>query len=313
MRDSFFRLMTACLLLSAVPGARAGLLSGLGDDYARVQAAGRVSHLFDIDNDTLLLNDSDGFYTSGLRYTRSATLDSGGTATTYGWRIGQEQYTPSDIKLPAALVRPSDHPYAAWLYGGFFKEVRRADGTYTRLGIDIGCLGPCAGGEWTQTRFHRLLNQPLPQGWSRQVRNEVGVVLHAETAPVRWTPHPSFDLTPIFNARFGNIFTDAGAGLVARAGQLNLSPAGSALHAYLRTEVRAVGYNATLQGGYFSKNNPHTVAPKRLLGIAEAGIAWTRGAFGVKAAVIRRSNEIKDLPNSIGAQNYLQLQFSYTP
>ncbi|RZI40996.1 lipid A deacylase LpxR family protein [Herbaspirillum sp. HC18] len=313
MHAPLLKPVTVCVLLLAAANAHANPFAGLAEDYESVRTSGSVWHIADIDNDSLLLNKNDGFYTSGLRYTQSYALKSSGRLTIYGWRIGQELYTASDINLPPERVQPPDHPYAGWLYGGFFKESWRADGTHSMFGIDIGCIGPCAGGEWTQTTLHKMINQPLPQGWSKQVRNEAGVVLRGEIAPVRWTPNPSIDITPVFNARFGNIFTDAGAGLTVRAGRLNVFPAEPALHAYARVEARAVGYNATLQGGYFSNDNPHTVDPKRFVGEAEAGIAWNQGAYGAKAAIIRRSNEIKDLPNSIGAQTYVHLQFSYTP
>lgn len=302
-----------CMAMLAAGSAGAASIVDFVDEYTAVHANGTVTHLVDIDNDTLLLDRDDGFYTSGMRYTHLRSLRSNDRVTSFGWRIGQELYTASDIKLPPQFVGAPDHPYAGWLYGGIYREVRLADGTYTKMGVDIGCLGPCAGGEWTQTEFHKVINQPLPRGWSKQVRNEPGVVLHGEIAPVRWAPGPSFDIAPAFDARFGNIFTDAGASLLMRAGQLSLSPAAPAFHAYLQAEVRAVAYNATLQGGYFTKNNPHTVDPKRITGSAEAGIVLNRGAFGARLALVRRSNEIRDLPNSVGAQNYLHLQFSYSP
>ncbi|GAB3553475.1 lipid A deacylase LpxR family protein [Noviherbaspirillum agri] len=281
--------------------------------YSAVRDNGRVSHVLDIDNDTLLLNRNDGFYSSGMRYTRRYALRDGNALTVFSWRIGQELYTASDIKLPPEQVGAPDHPYAGWLFGGFFKEEHRANGSRKKLGIDIGCIGPCAGGEWTQTQFHRVINQPLPQAWSRQVKNEFGVVLHAEAAPVRWALGPSADLTPNVTARFGNVFTDAGAGFLLRAGRLNVMPGQRTLHAFLRADARAVGYNATLQGGYFSKGNPHTVDPKRFVGEAEVGMVWAGETFGAKVSLARRSNEIRGLPNSVGAQSYLQLQFSYTP
>lgn len=310
----FYLKPLAVFLLSVVGSvAHADASSCPFADYPKVRAKGVVSHVLDIDNDTLLLNDNDGFYTSGMRYTRRHALHDADELTVFGWRIGQELYTASDIKLPPEEVRPSDHPYAGWLYGGFFKEVHRADGTRKKLGIDIGCLGPCAGGEWTQTQFHRIIDQPLPKGWSHQVKNEFGVVLHAEIAPVRWSFGPAIDATPSMNARFGNIFTDAGAGILVRAGQLSLLPGQRTLHVFLRADARAVGYNATLQGGYFSKDNPHTVDPERFVGEAEIGMVWAGETFGTKISLARRSNEIRGLSNSDGAQNYLQLQFSYNP
>ncbi|HYC42188.1 MAG TPA: lipid A deacylase LpxR family protein [Noviherbaspirillum sp.] len=313
MRILFDKPIVFCLALIASGSAGASSVGDLLTEYEDVRAKGVVTHLVDVDNDTLLLDRDDGFYTSGMRYAHVSSLRTVDRMTSFGWRIGQELYTASDIKLPPEFVGPPNHPYAGWLYGGVFREVHHADGTYTKAGVDIGCLGPCAGGEWTQTQFHKVINQPLPRGWSKQVRNEAGVVLHGEIAPVRWMFGPSFDVTPAFSARFGNIFTDTGASLLVRAGRLNLLPSAPAFHAYLRAEVRAIGYNATLQGGYFTKNNPHTVDPKRFTGSAEAGIVLNRGPFGARLALVRRSNEIRGLPNSTGAQNYLHLQFSYTP
>lgn len=313
MRYSFVKPIILVLPILIAGPAGANAFTDIVAEYENVRAKGVVTHVVDIDNDTLLLNNEDGFYTSGLRYAYIRSLRDGGRLTRFGWRVGQELYTPSDIKLPPEFVGPPNHPYAGWLYGGIFREQHLADGTYVKAGIDVGCLGPCAGGKWTQTQFHKVLDQPLPRGWSKQVKNEVGIVVHGELAPVRWAYGPSLDLTPVFSARFGNMFTDAGASLLARAGQLNILPSGPTLHGYLRAEVRAVGYNATLQGGYFTKNNPHTVEPKRFTASAEAGIVLNRGPYGARLAFVRRGNEISDLPNSTGAQNYLHLQFSYSP
>ncbi|RJF98281.1 lipid A deacylase LpxR family protein [Noviherbaspirillum saxi] len=292
--------------------ARANPVSDFFSGFAQARESGKISHIVGIDNDTLLLNRNDGFYTSGKNYAQIHTVRQVGQTTVFGWRIAQDLYTASDIKLPPAQVGAPDHPYAGWLHGGVFKEVHREDGTYSKTGMDIGCLGPCAGGRWTQTNFHRVIDQPLPQGWSRQVRNEIGVVFHGELAPVSWRAE-AFDLTPALHGRFGNIFTDIGAGFTARAGRLNLLPRQPALYGYLHADLKIVGYNATLQGGYFSRNNPHTVDPKRLVGEAEIGFAWNDGTYGARVGLVRKGNEIRGLSNSAGAQNYLHMQFSYTP
>lgn len=283
------------------------------DDYRQVYAEGRPVHSLDIDNDSLLLMMDDGFYSSGLRYAYRRVASSATEVRAAGWRIGQELYTPSNINLPPALVGPPDRPYAGWLYGGVFHEVHRADGTHTKLGLDIGCLGPCAGGEWTQTRFHRLLDQPEPRGWSRQVGNEWGVVLYADIAPVRWKPARHIDLTPNLHGRFGNIYTDFGAGMTLRAGRLDDLPGQRAFYGFLRADTRIIGYDATMQGGYFSDNSPHTVDPKRFSGEIELGAAWADGPYALRIGLVRRGNEVRALPNSAGMQNFLRLQFVYAP
>lgn len=313
MRQSILKSITAGVLLVACAQAWGGAVGNALDDFRQAMAQGKPSTVVDIDNDSLLLKRDDGFFTSGMRLTRQYEMRGPEGSSTFGWRIGQDQYTASDIKLPPEAIGPPDHPYAAWLYGGVFKHIEHADGRHTRLGLDLGCIGPCAGGEWVQTNLHRLINQPLPQAWSKQVRNEFGMVLYADVAPVRWTPLSALDLTPNLHARFGNIFTDAGAGITLRAGQLTPASGLSAAHAFLRIDATAVAYNATLQGAYFSSGNPHTVQPKRLVGEAELGWIWSSAPYGMRMSIVRRGNEIKDLPNSVGSQNFARLQFSYSP
>ncbi|MGV8892276.1 MAG: lipid A deacylase LpxR family protein [Burkholderiaceae bacterium] len=313
------KLLIGGLLLVHAILVRADVAPNTQPDFQTVMAQGKSSIALDIDNDSLLMNRNDGFYSSGVRLTQQYALDVAGAVgsashlVTYGWRIGHEMYTASDVKLPPTQVRAPDHPYAAWLYGGLFREKRRVDGAYTRLGFDLGCLGPCAAGEWVQTNLHRLINQPLPQGWSRQMKNEFGAVLYADIAPARWSLQSWLDLQPSVQGRFGNIFTDVTAAVTLRAGILGDLPAAPTQHLYLKLGARAVGRDASLQGGYFSKDNLHTVRPQRLVAQAEAGLQWVRPPFALQAAIVRRSNEIRDLPGSDGAQNFVRLQLVYSP
>ena len=305
------KLFSAVLLLLVVAAPAVG--ANYADEARTAMAQGRVRSEVTIDNDSLLLKRDDGFYTSGFQFDRQYILRQERDSILYGWRIGQALYTASDIKLPPAQVGPPDHPYAGWLFAGAYREAASDDGSTVRLGFDLGCIGPCAGGEMVQTNLHRLLHQPLPQGWAGQVRNEAGLILYADAVPVRWQLLPALELTPNMHGRFGNIYTDAGLGLTLRSGQLSPFQTKAQLHVFARTDVSAVAYNATLQGGYFSSANPHAVTPKRFVGEMEVGVAWQSGCFGLRASVLRRSNEISALPNSIGAQNFVRLLFSYAP
>ena len=145
------------------------------------------------------------------------------------------------------------------------------------------------------------------------MKNEVGAILYGDIAPVSWKASPRFDATPDFHARFGNIFTDAGAGIKLRAGDLPALPNQTTLHGFMRFDLSVIGYNAMLQGGYFSRDNPRTVDPQRWVREGEIGVAWNRAPYGVSASIIRRSNEIRGLDNSFGSQNFVRLIFSYTP
>lgn len=281
-------------------------------EYQRVQAQGQSQLIIEVENDSLLLNKDDGFYTSGNHLIFSKTLRTPEQAITYGWHVGQDLYTASDIKLKPAQIKPVDHPYAGWLYAGIYREVQNNDGGGTRLGVDLGCLGPCAGGEWTQNNLHRVLNQPLPQGWSTQLKQEWGMVLNAEIAPARWNIASDMDLGSRYKLRLGNIFTDARAELGWRYGKLDTLSKDNASFVFVRGEVKAVAYNATLQGGYFNEQNL-MVSPKRFVPEVEAGYQYYGDVWGFYASVVRRGSEIQELSNAKAAQNFVKLQFIYRP
>lgn len=297
-------LWAACAVAQAAP---------MLEEYRDVVARGRLSVIADIENDSLLMKRDDGFYTSGLRFSADWSLIEGGQARSWRWTVGQELYTTSDIKLQPSQIAPNDHPYAGWLYVGLRRQINEADGSWRQLGLDVGCFGPCAGGEWTQTTLHRIIRQPQPQGWSTQLGQEWGAVLHGAWAPFRSRFGRNVDLTPALHARLGNIFTDGGAELMLRAGQLNQFPQQPALFGFLRLDARAVAHNATLQGGWFSSDPGRTVNPKRGVGEAELGLTWQRDRFAITAAVTRRSNEIEGLPNSVGLQNFAVIRLLYRP
>ncbi|MGH8807109.1 MAG: lipid A deacylase LpxR family protein, partial [Noviherbaspirillum sp.] len=110
MRLSILKSVGGFLLLAACHWAQAASLNELFADYEKVKAEGRAAHIVEIDNDTLLLNRDDGFYSSGLRYVYTHNLRRDNAMTTFGWRVGQELYTASDIKLAPEFVGSPDHP-----------------------------------------------------------------------------------------------------------------------------------------------------------------------------------------------------------
>jgi lipid A 3-O-deacylase len=310
-----FVLSGSVLAFSVLSGgtAQANALADMADEYHRVLATGTASHQINIDNDSLLFRRDDRLYTSGIGYVyRSMAREQGGLVA-WSWSLNQELYTSLDTSLTPPKLGPPDHPYAAWLHAGLTRRVQHADGSGNSMGVDMGCLGPCAGGERSQDALHRIISQRLPQGWGAQLKNEVGIVLQGDVSSVRWTPMRNVDITPNLHGRFGNIFSDAGASVTLRAGRLNRLLDDPTFHAYLRLDGRAVAYNATLQGGYFSARDPHAVAPKRVVGEYEAGVTWAERHLAATVAFVRRGNEVRDLSNAVGAQSFLRLQFTYTP
>lgn len=301
----------ACAALTALPAAAEEVMS-LPDlaDVRHVLDQGRQIWLVDLDNDSFLLNRDDRFYTAGDHLQKSYVRLGPLHAEIYGWRIGQDLYTATDIKWTPAQIPPYDHPYTGWLYGGVFGKKMDINGRSWSWGLDVGCLGRCAGGAWTQSQLHHIIHQPQPQGWSTQFRNEPGLVLSGEYAPGRLLPMAGVDMTPSIKGRFGNIFTDASAVLEIRAGRLNKLDYEKASYGFIRAEAKWVGYNATLQGGYFNDESAR-VGVKRYGGQLEAGYLWQGEKYGLAASFIRRANEIQQITNATGDQNFVKLQFYY--
>jgi hypothetical protein len=217
------------------------------------------------------------------------------------------------VRIPATRLSSLDRPYAGWLYGGFFYTVVDADGSELAFGLDVGCLGPCAGGRVTQSFIHKVLDQPDPRGWRSQQGNELGVVLRVGGRAPFWRFHPNADLRPGVSVRAGNIFTDLSAEATLRAGRLHVSADGPGVYGFARGAVRAVAYDATLEGGLFSDSDARTVRPKRVTAEWELGIQWQQRSWAWRLSVVRRGNEIAGLPESLGQQDFLRLAVSYFP
>ena len=310
-------LLGAAVLALRLNAARA---DATGADAARVQPSlqtfleeGRPVSSLEIDNDSLLFSRADSFYTSGLRISRAYRLNTADGWRFAGWRLGQQLYTPSDVRIPPGRLNPLDRPYAGWLYGGFFYTVVDTDGSELAFGLDVGCLGPCAGGRVTQSFIHKIFDQPEPRGWSSQQTNEPGVVLRVGGRAPFWRFHPNADLRAGMSLRAGNIFTDLSAEATLRAGRLQLSNEGAALYGFARGSLRAVGYDATLQGGLFSDKEARSVRPKRVTAEWEWGLQWQQRSWAWRLSVVRRGNEIDGLSESLGRQDFLRLVISYFP
>ncbi len=297
------------LLVLATSLSPACAADGLRELFAR----GRPTWTVDIDNDSLLLNRADGLYTSGLRLTGNYRVRDGASWRSAGWRVGQQLYTAKNAQLWPAQLGPRDRPYAGWLYGGVYYRIERVDGSELAFGLDLGCLGPCAGGRSAQEFLHRLLNQPQPHAWDTQLSNEWGIVaLVGGRGPYLRLGHHA-DLRAGMTARIGNIFTDVTGDLTLRAGALHAGSDRGRLYGFLRGGVRAVGYDATLQGGLFGDDQPRAVGPKRLAHELEAGLQWQAGAWAVRASVVARGSEIRGVPDGRGSQEFARLSISYSP
>ena len=150
----------------------------------------------------------------------------------WGLSIGQNIYTPENISDPNRIF--GDRPYAGWLYVAgalqytYYRKNEKGEEIQGRQDtwlLDVGVVGPAAGGEWVQNNVHNLIRAELAQGWRHQLHNDVAINLSFER---RWRtaartlfeePRLEFDFVPRVGASLGTVSTYAGAGGQVRLGR----------------------------------------------------------------------------------------------
>jgi len=233
---SFFLHATILTLLGSSAALAQSPVAGTATDRAR------SSPVFTMYFENDIFTGTDQHYTNGLKFSwLTADLVGWGQA---GWRervvaalpfinrtggqknigfaLGQNIYTPRDIKRPNP--DPSDRPYAGWTYGelAFVSKTTVVSDT---LSLQVGLVGPNSLAEDAQRFAHRLGGYVRPLGWDYQLRNELGVNVVFER---RWrlfgralVQKLGIDLVPHVGVSLGNVQTYANAGGTVRIG-LNL-------------------------------------------------------------------------------------------
>ena len=129
-------------------------------------------------------------------------------------------YTPEDISL--VIPDLADRPYAGWL--NISGTVIATDGDIQdSLQINLGVIGPLAGGQFVQENWHQLINAAEPNGWDSQLRNEPGIEIIAEhqqrfDGPVLLGLIET-DIALSGGFALGNIRTYASTGAIMRIGR----------------------------------------------------------------------------------------------
>ena len=168
-----------------------------------------------LEND--ILNERDANYTHGTRllWLTDAITYEDATKKQHGYVVGQSIYTSEDIDAKELL--PENRPYAGWLYGGYVIQNRYPDRRTDWIEFDIGMVGPSSYAEKTQTEVHRLFHNHLPQGWSHQIKDELGLVALYEQRRLVCRGN-YYDIWPHWGFSLGNVQTYVNVGFSARLG-----------------------------------------------------------------------------------------------
>ncbi len=204
---------------------------------------------FQSENDRYVVPSTDRHYTNGFKLSwlsrkqtdlpavldrlsnlPSVFVESGSKPLTrrIGVSLGHSIFTPEDTES-RELVK-DDRPYAGWAYVGLSLHAIHADaegGPARRdtLAIELGVVGPGAGGEDVQNTWHDIIGADRSNGWDNQLKNEPGFNFIFER---RWRTAAlapfrplglSLDFIPHYSMSLGNVLTAFGAGGTLRIGQ----------------------------------------------------------------------------------------------
>ena len=200
-----------------------------------------------------------------------------GSTQQFGLTLRYDGFTP--LRIQDAFIRVGDRPYAAYLFGSFFRtstDAARRQRLTTAL--EIGFIGPAAGGKELQTAIHRITGNAEPRGWNYQMRNApiVGYRAAVEQQLVAVGRHA--ELLAAAEASLGTLYTYAATGLHLRVGHFapgfegpgapgtpgRTTPPGWELYGLASVQGRLIGYDATLQGSPFGNRDPYTLAATEL-------------------------------------------------
>jgi lipid A 3-O-deacylase len=142
------------------------------------------------------------------------------TAKKWGFGLGQEIYTPEDLRNPDLQV--DDRPYAGWLFGRFTLQRRGALSprwsVLENFHLDLGMVGPESQAEDTQRVWHG----DDPKGWRHQLKSEFAGALRYDRR-FQFNPNASSDgwglrFIPHVGGSAGNLATFLNGGATVRIG-----------------------------------------------------------------------------------------------
>jgi lipid A 3-O-deacylase len=205
--------------------------------------------------------------------------------------VGQQLYTPS-LRLRTS-VQPNDRPFAGWLFGRWALHAFDTHRSQT-LSLDIGVVGPAAGGEASQNFFHGLQGYSRFRGWGNQLSNEIGVLVASESRH-EILQGSRVSLIGHYGGGVGNVETYINTGLKLRFGAngfhdyrtptsmrsasaISQTNAGSeapnrGLQGFVGVDFRAVAHNIFLDGNTWTQS--HSVRKRPGVADLSAGLSWS--------------------------------------
>lgn len=239
----------------------------------------------------------------------------------FGWSLGQQMFTPSDIQREDVVL--NDRPYAGWTYLSLGLTTDRQGErirNINKLEIVVGVVGPESRAEQVQKRIHDITDSTQPQGWDNQLHNETTVDLQYQHEWIVPIIDNFIDVVPRVGASLGTSQRYGGTGLTLRLGSGLNSDAGPPLirptaagshyfkpnqafywYLFAGAHGRYVSHNIFLDGN--SDGDSHSVDKKEWVGEAQGGLVMGWENLRVTLTEIYRSKEFdtQEDPDEFGS------------
>jgi lipid A 3-O-deacylase len=184
----------------------------------------------------------------------------------FGIMLHSFGYTPTTISRDEILY--GDRPFSASINLKTFSiQSDPVKHQQISAAFTIGVIGPLAFGKEMQTGIHRALNNKIPQGWQHQIHNDIVLNYQLNYEKQLLSVQNTFSLNSTSEIRLGTLNTKLNTGLNFMAGWFNnrYTPVSNKkrkfeIYVFGQGRVNLVGYDASLQGGFFNKNSPYTIS-----------------------------------------------------
>lgn len=235
-----------------------------------------------------LVYDNDYFRATDYYFTQGIALEYQRDNRHY--RLVQEGYTPTSIRDDQ--IRYGDRPYAGALYLSYGLNIQPAARGCGRIpggetwgwAIDLGLTGPPSLAAAEQKWIHRQTGNLEPMGWRYQIATDLILNgrLHysrriIEAKYLRVAGKASVDL--------GTYRSRGELSLPVNLGRMHAKHGTIGLSFYLNPAIRLVGYDATLQGGAFTRGSSpyvlHAREVERLVGLLNYGVKLNFYGLGI--------------------------------
>ncbi len=218
----------------------------------------------------------------------------------YGMSLERQGFTPKSIRHEGIYY--GERPFAAVAYVThqlISLDPERTLRLTTR--ITLGFMGPNLRGAQEQKGIHYALGNIQPLGWENQIENDyvLNYDLFLEKGLLN-TKH--FEITGFAEARAGTLYDDFALGSMMRLGWMqpyfnNLGTTRQKdvrkfqCYIFARGKIKAVAYNATMQGGVINRNSVYIIPADDIARHVESAyfglaIAYKRLGFEYSRAYI---------------------------